>query len=55
MNILQWEKGGKLWRKLGAWKAYMLREKEERRERISLEEKNEKLKDAYKWGSSLLK
>ena len=24
--------GGKLWRKLGAWKTYMLREKEERRE-----------------------
>ena len=36
-------------------KVYMMREKEERRESISLEEKNEKLKDAYKWGSSLLK
>ena len=30
--------GEKLWRKLGAWRAYMLREKEEKRESISLGE-----------------
>ena len=36
MNILQWDKGGKLWRKLMAWRTYMMREKEERRKSISL-------------------
>ena len=36
--------GGKLWKKLGAWKAYMLREKEERGESISLGEKISDLK-----------
>ena len=36
--------GGKLWRKLGAWKAYMLGEKEERRDNISLGDKMENFK-----------
>ena len=32
MNILQWEKGGKLLKKAWGWKVYMLREKEKKRE-----------------------
>ena len=50
-NILQWTRVGKAWRKLESLRAYMMREKEERRRSIW----NGKLHSAYKWGLGLLK
>ena len=52
------DKGRKLEESLKAWRGYMMREREERRERekgelqLKIERKNER---AYKWGPSLLK